>query len=110
MRPRRRRMSIPVWDPLTRLWARYIQRDQTAEMAGRWSAAALQDPELARDVIRIGGLLDARPVDMIDGIPSPVPLDALQLAHEAGRRELTLDLLALMGVDAQQMLDMLNDQ
>lgn len=67
--------------------------------AVRWAAADERDPELARDLIRMGRVLVLSPVDGADRLAA----DAVQLAHEAGRRDLAIELLAMMSLTPDEI-------
>lgn len=69
-----------------------ITRLDERGMARRWNKARLTHPELMADVIRLGGVLAAQPMQGGE----VQPLDAPRLAYEAGRRDLALHLLAMM--------------
>ncbi|MEM7317403.1 MAG: hypothetical protein AAF408_00125 [Pseudomonadota bacterium] len=74
-----------------------------AEVSRRWRRAFTAEPDLAEDVIRLGGLLVAQPVDMVDGYPQPAPIDPHRLAYEAGKRDLALLLLAQGGISYHEL-------
>ena len=74
-------------------------RAQAGDLAERWSRARRKDPELLGDVIRLGGILTAEPFE--DG--QVVDLNPNRVLYEKGRRDLALQLCALMGVDHTEM-------
>lgn len=74
-----------------------------APVARRWRSARLESPELADDLIRLGGILQLQPVDLQNGYPETAPLDGFRLAYEAGRADLARQLLALMGMTQTQI-------
>ena len=67
------------------------------DMARRWQTARKGQPELAADIIRLGGLLMAQP--MQGG--QVMPLDATRLAYEAGRRDFAMQILAMMNMSLE---------
>lgn len=90
--------SPDLGDPrMTRLAARGARRAAAAH-ARRWTEAARREPRLVTDLIAIGGLLALRPVRFEDGIEAPDPIDPCRLAYEAGRRDMAVSLIALMGI------------
>ncbi|MEO0682902.1 MAG: hypothetical protein AAF192_21110 [Pseudomonadota bacterium] len=66
--------------------------------ADRWKRAAEQDPALVTDVIQLGRVLE--PTAEKDG---DLHLADGQLAFAAGRREMALELLALMKVSDHEL-------
>lgn len=74
-----------------------------ATVARRWRRAFQDDPELACDLIRSGGLLVGQPVEMVEGWPQPAAMDPYRLAYEAGRRDLALQLLAQGGISYDEL-------
>lgn len=69
------------------------------QVARRWKRAFIDQPKLAEDIIRQGGIALAQPVEMKDGYPQLPPIDPYRLAYEAGKRDLALLLLSQGGVD-----------
>ena len=82
-------------------------RRAVQQMAARWAAIAGREPELARDVIRLGGVLTLPPSRFEDGIRIPEPVDPVTLARDEGRREMALQLLALMQVTPFELSQMM---
>lgn len=78
-------------------------RAAAADAAQRWSLAAGRCPELATDLIGMGGVLSLHPVLIQEGCAVPEPFDPQRLAYEAGRRDMALQLLALMGITREEM-------
>ncbi len=76
-----------------------------APVAGRWRKAARIEPELMRDVIGMGFVLAMQP--RIDGLPQ---IDSAQLAYDAGRRDLALEILALMGAGTDEILKLMENE
>lgn len=76
-----------------------------AELARRWSRAARDAPELRGDVIRLGGLLVAQPSQGGEVLP----LDPYRLAYDAGRRDLALQLAAMMALTPYDLNAILED-
>lgn len=75
------------------------------EMSRRWARARQSNPELLGDVIRLGGLMVAQP--MQDG--EVMPLDPYRMAYEAGRRDLALQLSAMMALSVSDLNDLMED-
>jgi hypothetical protein len=89
-----------IWDKLAFLRALFPARAAAAQVAARWYKARSREPELMADVIRLGGLLTAQPYD--PDAPT-APIDPQRLAYEAGRRDLALQLAALMGLTLTEL-------
>lgn len=82
-----------IWNRLAVALRRANLRPQRA-MAQRWAAADQRDPQLARDLVRLGRVVVLSPVDGADRLA----LSAEQMAYEAGRRDMALELLAMMSL------------
>lgn len=78
-------------------------RRAAAAYAARWSRASAKDPELAADIIRLGGVLDKQAEEYRDGVVVPNPIDPIRMAKEAGRREFAVELLALMQITPEEL-------
>lgn len=101
----------PIWNRLAMLLMLFpTQRVETAfrktvtsvderDVVRRWRKARLAHPELMGDVIRLGGVLAAQPMDKGE----VEPLDASRLAYEAGRRDFALQLLAMMQISIDEL-------
>ena len=98
-----------ILDRLGLLRTLFPARPIAAEVSGRWVQADEADPELARDIIRLSGLLAKAPARFADGVEMPEPLCPLRLARSEGRREMALDLLALMKVSPADMAAMMEE-
>lgn len=68
------------------------------QLVRRWNALGETHPELVRDLVALGRVTTPQPFDMVDGIPEPAAVDPQVLAYEAGRRDLALQLVALMNL------------
>lgn len=68
----------------------------------RWRKAVADQPELAEDLIRLGGVLALSP-------PRSGPPSVEQLAYEAGRRDFALQLLSIAGLSPYQLNQMMDD-
>jgi hypothetical protein len=82
-----------------------------ARVARRWQAARVTEPKLLADVLALGQVLALQPrLGGPDGT-APAPIDPQRLAYEAGRRDMALELAALMGVSNHELATMmeLND-
>lgn len=74
-------------------------RQRAAAMAGRWSRARRMDPELMGDLIRLGGLLVAEPFEA----GQVADLNRDRILYEKGRRDMALQICALMGVTETEL-------
>lgn len=94
-----------IWHPLSLIQAflPFEARRQGTRMARRWGKAATAEPRLAEDLIRLGGVLAGQPAMIEDGFPVPDLPDPQRLAYQAGRRDLALQLLALMNLTPYQL-------
>lgn len=81
----------------------FPEKRASAAVAARWSRAATKDPELAADVIRLGGILDKQTEEYRDGVVVPNPIDPIRMAKEAGRREFAVEMLALMQITPEEL-------
>lgn len=81
-----------------------------AAVSKRWQRAFARDPELAKDLIREGGVFTLQPVTMQHGYPEPVSPDPHRLAYEAGRRDFAILLLAQGGTTIDDLNDLLGDE
>jgi len=68
--------------------------------ARRWRKAFGADPELAADLIRLGGVLAMTP---------PSGATAEQLSYEAGRRDFALQLLGAGGISPYELNRLMGD-
>lgn len=81
-----------------------------AEVAARWSEAAFREPELAGDVIRMGGVLSKQPAEYKAGVERLTPLCPYRLARNEGRRELAVEILALMHITPDEIRRLMEDE
>lgn len=79
------------------------------DAATRWREAADRDPGLAEDVVRIGGVLAAAPRRYAGGVEVPEPIDPIRMAKAEGRREMALELLAMMSVSSREFLELMEN-
>lgn len=98
-----------IWDRIGVLKTLFPDRRSAGRVAARWAAADEADDELARDLIRMGGLMTKLPARYAAGVEVPEPIDPLRLARAEGRRELALELLALMKVGPFELSELLGD-
>ncbi|MDF2235379.1 hypothetical protein P2H44_22720 [Albimonas sp. CAU 1670] len=84
--------------------ARRTIRRTVSARARRWGRAAVADPRLAADVLALGGVHETT---ARDGRTGAVVLDPNELAHAAGRRDLALELVALMGVTPFELRELM---
>ncbi|MGR3521933.1 MAG: hypothetical protein ACU0FT_04185 [Paracoccus sp. (in: a-proteobacteria)] len=98
-----------IWNRVEIIRSLIPAKRMTGEIARRWRNAREVKPELAQDVIRFSGLMQMQPHRFEDGFGTP-ELDPARLAYEAGRRDLGLQLLALMGVSQTELNAMMEDR
>jgi hypothetical protein len=113
---------VKAWAPLSILRAAFPSgedaklQDMARRAAGgfalRWQRAYRADPELGRDLIRLGGVLTLQPMTFDNGAVERGAVDPAQLAYEAGRRDMAVTLMAAMGIDTRELnflLEVAND-
>ena len=103
-----------IWDKILTLMKLTPGNRRAAQrLASRWSAVAEEQPALVQDVIRLGGVLAEEPKRFDEeGYEVLDPIDPYRMAIERGRRELALELLALMsinGAELQQLMEQNSD-
>ena len=98
-----------IWNPLSVLRAITASPRHANVMAARWQAAVQADPRLVEDMISLGRIMESLPVDLEGGVPERAPVDANQLLIDQGRRELALELLALMNVNRADLALMMRE-
>lgn len=90
---------ISVWR------AMFPKKSGVRDAVPRWEAAATREPELMLDLIRLGGILVLQPTE-----GGNVTLnDPLRLAYEAGRRDLSIELLSMMALTPRTLTILLED-
>lgn len=94
------------WSRLGVIRSLIPSKAEAGEISRRWRNARLAQPELAEDVAGFGGLTQLQPAIFDGGVATP-QLDALRLAYEAGRRDMALHQLALMGVSQTELNSMM---
>lgn len=94
-----------IWDKVTFLQALFPSRKVAGEVARRWHKARRDQPQLAPDIIRLGGVLTAQPMDQGELVPP----DPIKLAYEAGRRDFALQLLAMMNLTMHELNTLMED-
>jgi hypothetical protein len=88
-----------IWNKLSILRAVFPSRSAARDVARRWHAAASKSPQLATDLIVLGGVLTMQPIDNGEvDITNPH-----RLAYEAGRRDMALQLLAMMNLSIEDL-------
>ncbi|MDR6266544.1 hypothetical protein [Roseobacter sp. N2S] len=92
-----------IFDRFTLLRSTITDRRMAGAVAARWSGVAAKNPALAEDLIRIGGILAIQPTEYENGVPKPTPIDPVRLAYDQGRRDLALQLLALMKITPYEL-------
>lgn len=98
-----------MFDRISVLRALFPRRDIAAQKARRWRAAASERPELVADVLELAGILAAQPVTLEQGVPEIDTIDPYRLAYEAGRRDLGLQLLAMMQISIPELNSLMED-
>lgn len=93
-----------IWDRLSVFMTLFPRAtaDQARSVARRWRRAFADEPALAEDLIRLGGVLALTP-------PNPKGPNLEQLAYEAGRRDFALQLLAMGGLSPWQINQMMGE-
>ena len=91
---------MTIWNRLSIIHAflPFEARREGLQMAKRWGRAAREDPRLGEDLIRLGGIMTGAPTVLRDGWPTPNLPDPQQRDYQNGRREMALQLLALMNL------------
>lgn len=98
-----------IFDRIGIIQALFPARAAAAEVATRWKRAAAKDPELIADAIRLGGVITLQPDTFEGGVPIGAPIDPVRLAYEAGRRDLAVQLIALMGLTYTELQSLMED-
>jgi hypothetical protein len=94
-----------IWTKLPFLRALFPSRGAAGEVAKRWFTVRTHEPQLAHDLIRLGGILSAQPT----GPDGPELLDPARMAYEAGRRDLALSLLAMMSLTVSELNELMEN-
>jgi hypothetical protein len=98
-------LQVKLWRPLTVL-AAFFPADAkrvVAARARRWSKVAREDSRLVEDLIDMGGILTGQPAMLENGWPTPALPDAKDRDYQLGRRDMALQLLALMNLTPTQL-------
>jgi hypothetical protein len=74
------------------------RRRARAARSARWARARWSNPDMVGDLVGLGGVATLTPWQ--DGLPDT---DPQRLAYAAGRRDLALELLALMGASPEDI-------
>ena len=96
---------MTIWNRISIIagFVPFAARTIALRRARRWTQAAKQDSRLAEDLIILGGIMTAQPAELQDGFPTPSLPDPQTLAYQAGRRDLALQLLALMSLTPMEL-------
>ncbi len=96
---------MTIWNRLSVLqgFVPFSERSLAIRRARRWSEASKRDNRLAEDVIILGGVMTTQPAILDNGFPSASLPDPQLLAYQAGRRDLALQLLALMNLTPNEL-------
>jgi len=76
----------------------------------RWRSAARDIPALGDDLVHLGGLRLMQPHQRVDGFPQPEALGPEMLAYQQGKRDLALQLLALMGLSQTEFNSLFTEE
>ncbi len=87
--------------------ALFPERRRAADAAARWQRAYVRDNALAGDVIELGRVLALRPVLFDQGVEVPEPIDPVRLAYDQGRRDMAVQIIALMGVNNTELAQLM---
>lgn len=98
-----------MFEPLQMLAMVFSRRIDAGKMAKRWLKAAQMWPELRADLVQLGGVLAPQPVLRQDGVPQLEQIDPQRLAYEAGRRDLAMQLLAMMNLSISDLNTLMED-
>jgi len=94
-----------IWDKLSILRTIFPSREAASVYAARWKAASDRERALVADVIRLSGLLAQQPRQDAE----VAAIDPNRLAYEAGRRDLGLEILALMNLTHTELGNLMED-
>jgi len=86
---------MKIFDRLLTLRTFFAGRREAADMARRWRKAAELNPKLREDLLILGRVAEIVPMARGE---TPDPIDPEMILYEKGRRDLALQLLALMNV------------
>lgn len=89
--------------------ALFPSKRPAADAALRWTRAGRDEPRLMGDLIAFGGVLALRPDGYDAGTPMGLPIDPVRLAYEAGRRDLAVQLCAMMGLTHDELTFLMED-
>lgn len=98
-----------ILDRLGIIRAMFPSKSVASDVAARWKRAALKDQDLIADVIRMGGVIALQPDTYEQGVPIGAPIDPVRLAYEAGRRDMAVQLVALMGLTNTELQSLMED-
>lgn len=69
----------------------------------RWLEIGERYPEVRADLLELGGILRTQPFQVVQGVPETEAVHPQVLAYQAGRRDLALQLLALMNLNVFEL-------
>lgn len=98
-----------IFDRLGVIRAIFPAKAAAADAGVRWVRACRAQPGIIGDVIRLGGVLALQPDEFDRGLPMGVPIDPVRLAYDAGKRDLALQLTALMGLNHTELQSLMED-
>lgn len=99
-----------IWQRIPFIRALIPEKRIAGDTARRWRNARAVAPELATDVVVFSGLMAMQPMRAEEGGYTVPEIDPQRLAYEAGRRDLGLQLLALMAVSQTELNSMMEDR
>ena len=73
---------MKILDRMSVIRAMIPTRGEAHDLALRWKKAARVEPELAGDLIRLGGVLSIQPDEYRGGLPSDAAIDPLRAAYQ----------------------------
>ncbi len=88
-----------------RLFVKYRLNREAVDRAMRWSTIADQQPLLAEDIIIMGEVIALGDVDDENRLKAT----DLELAYDRGRRDLALDILAMMHISPHELNQLLKE-
>lgn len=99
-----------IFNAISVIRARFLERKVAHDLAARWSSAAMRDPQLREDIIQLGGILAQPEANFENGVEVIEPIDPIRAARAEGERKLALTILALMNVTPHQLSQMTENQ
>jgi hypothetical protein len=95
-----------ILNRLQLILARFVPGPGAVASARRWRAARERDPALLPELLMLGGVAQPTGLAAADRTGR---MDPCRLAYEAGRRDLALELAALMGVSPDDLSTLMRE-